>query len=108
MGTRKYPWDKITCMFAAKEGHLEVLQWARANGCPWHKFTCRWAAELGHLEILKWPRANGCLWDDNARDAAAKRGYIEPDQPHTCERSTLRRRVLSRFITYHFSILFQH
>jgi hypothetical protein len=29
------PWDASTCTFAAKDGQLEVLQWARANGCPW-------------------------------------------------------------------------
>ena len=25
---------------AAKGGHLEVLKWARANGCPWDEWTC--------------------------------------------------------------------
>ena len=25
---------------AAEEGHLEVLQWARENGCPWDEYTC--------------------------------------------------------------------
>ena len=29
-----YPWDWQTCAYAAESGHLEVLQWARANGCP--------------------------------------------------------------------------
>ena len=26
--------DSSTCIAAAEYGHLEVLQWARANGCP--------------------------------------------------------------------------
>jgi hypothetical protein len=41
-------------------GHLEVLQWARANGCEWNTHTCKWAARKGHLEVLQWARANGC------------------------------------------------
>ena len=31
---------ELLCMKAAKGGHLEVLQWARANGCPWGVVTC--------------------------------------------------------------------
>ena len=41
-------------------GHLAVLQWARAQGCPWDVFTCRVAAENGHLAVLQWARAQGC------------------------------------------------
>src|SRR5690349_14049438 len=33
-------------------GYLEVLQWARANGCPWDERTCLNAAADGHLEVL--------------------------------------------------------
>jgi hypothetical protein len=44
-------------------GHLEVLQWLRANECPWDEGTCRWAAKCGKLEVLQWARANGCPWD---------------------------------------------
>jgi hypothetical protein len=45
---------------AALGGHLEVLKWARENGCPWDELTCAWAAKSGHIEVLKWARANGC------------------------------------------------
>ncbi|MDA9099060.1 hypothetical protein N9L76_09015 [bacterium] len=38
------PWDYETWNRAAREGHLEVLQWARANGCPWDEYTCGAAA----------------------------------------------------------------
>ena len=41
-------------------GHLDVLQWARAQGCPWNWCTCVKAAEGGHLKLLSWARANGC------------------------------------------------
>merc|ERR1719420_1560972 len=43
--------------YSAQGGHLEVLQWARAQGCPWNARTCAWAAKNGHLAVLQWARA---------------------------------------------------
>ena len=57
------PWNEWTCLYAANGGHLEVLQWARANGCPWNEYTCLHAAEGGHLEVLQWAISNGCPYD---------------------------------------------
>jgi hypothetical protein len=31
----------------------------------------------GHLEVLKWARANGCPWDRLTREVAARQGYTE-------------------------------
>eukprot|EP01044_Picomonas_judraskeda_P049315 COSAG03_NODE_28975_length_192_cov_10.784946_1_plen_47_part_10 len=42
---------------------MELLQWARANGCEWNAITCSAAAAGGHLEVLQWARANGCEWN---------------------------------------------
>jgi hypothetical protein len=39
-----FPWDERTCGIAAMGGHLEVLKWARVNGCPWGVWTCAYAA----------------------------------------------------------------
>ena len=50
----------MTCGEAAAGGHLEVLQWARGEGCDWDSKTCAHAAAGGHLEVLQWARANGC------------------------------------------------
>ena len=36
-----------------------MLQWARANGAPWSEKTCSGAARYGHLEVLQGARANG-------------------------------------------------
>ena len=33
------PWDEDTRGLAAEGGHLDLLQWARANGCPGFVFT---------------------------------------------------------------------
>ena len=40
--------------------HLEILKWARGQGCPWNERTCRYAAGMGHFELLKWARGQGC------------------------------------------------
>ena len=65
------------CQYAALGGHLEVLQWARVNGCPWDEWTCAYAAEGGHLEVLQWARANGCPWNRITIVAAAGGGHLE-------------------------------
>ena len=47
-------------LHAAAEGHLEVLQWARSEGCDWDRKTCAYAAAGGLQHVLVWARANGC------------------------------------------------
>ena len=58
-------------------GHLEVLKWARVNGCRWDWWTCYYAAEGGHLDVLKWARESGCAWTGSTRRFAALKGYVE-------------------------------
>ena len=71
------PWCKKTCKYAALGGNLELLQWARANGCPCDKLTCSYAANGGHLEVLQWARANECPWDKLTCAEAALGGNLE-------------------------------
>jgi hypothetical protein len=71
------PWAEGTCARAAGGGHLEVLQWLRANGAPWDCHTCSFAAWGGHLEELQWLRANGCPWNATTCAYAAKGGNLE-------------------------------
>jgi len=70
------PWDEWTCAYAAAGGHLAVLQWARANGCPWDEWTCAYAAQKGHLAVLQWARANGCPWNEWTCANAAEGGHL--------------------------------
>ena len=65
--------ERTVCWAAAKGGHLEMLQWAQANGCPWSADTCKAVAEGGHLGILQWVRTNGCLWGLHTRGVARGR-----------------------------------
>ena len=45
---------------AARHGRLEILQWARENGCPWDEETTRIAARYERLDLLAWAMDHGC------------------------------------------------
>jgi len=53
---------KSTCEGAAENGHLDVLQWARAQDppCPWDAGFSKAAAKYGHLDVL-----TKLLWIDS-------------------------------------------
>jgi hypothetical protein len=53
-------WNKLSCRYAALNGHLECLKYAHENGCEWDNETCRNAEQNGHLECLNYARENGC------------------------------------------------
>jgi len=45
----------LVCSIAASKGNLDVLREARAIGCPWGN-TATYACRNGHLQILQWAR----------------------------------------------------
>jgi hypothetical protein len=72
-------WGPETCAITAKHGHLELLQWLKAQRCPWNRQTCVFAAENGHLEVLQWAFANGCSFKKDALvcSSAAKNEHLQ-------------------------------
>src|SRR4029079_513747 len=62
------------CTAAAEGGHVEVLEWLRANGCPWDDYVCGHAAQAGQLGVLQWLRANDYPWDRFTFSSAAEAG----------------------------------
>ncbi len=71
------PWDKLTSTCAAKGGHLATLKWLKEQGCPWNEETCSYAALNGHLDVLKWMRERACPWNSQTCSFAALRGHLE-------------------------------
>ena len=63
----------LQCYEIAMEGSLEVLKWARSEGCPWDSYTCYWAAQNGHLEVLKWAESEGCPWTRETESLAKQK-----------------------------------
>ncbi|QDZ22927.1 hypothetical protein A3770_09p54450 [Chloropicon primus] len=74
-------WDLWTCKWAARGGHLHVLQWLRSQDppCPWNKATCDWAARGGHLDVLQWARSQDppCDWGEMTCGWAAQGGWLD-------------------------------
>ncbi|KAJ1421549.1 hypothetical protein B484DRAFT_465518 [Ochromonadaceae sp. CCMP2298] len=85
---------RLGTLYAARGGHLEVLQWINTHHPP---NVCSAAAKNGHLEMLHWLRAqnpsagmeilicNGCeartllahgIWDGKTCVAAAQNGNL--------------------------------
>ena len=69
---------------AARHGHLNVLQWLKANSSEeagWNfrfdDFTCAHAAAIGSLETVQWLRSQDCPWDEHSCEAAAFGGHFE-------------------------------
>ena len=60
----------------AEEGHLQLPQWARAQGCPWHEQACKSNAQSGYLNTLEWLLASGCRWRKDAGHIAAVHGHL--------------------------------
>ena len=49
--------------YAAREGLLSLLKWARKQQCHWDVWVLRGAAQAGHLEILKWAKKKNGICD---------------------------------------------
>ena len=71
------PWGAETCVGAAMNGHLNVVQWCHENECPWDSRTCAFAAANGHLHVLQWCRENGCPWNEQTTGWAAAEGRFD-------------------------------
>jgi len=74
-----FSWGGTCSAAAAGAGHLELLQWAHAQGAPWDEYTCSNAAQGGHLELLQWARAQNppAPWDERICWGAAQGGHLE-------------------------------
>jgi hypothetical protein len=42
---------------------VELLAWAKENGCPWVARTCALIAQQGHLPVPRRARELDCPWD---------------------------------------------
>eukprot|EP00611_Tribonema_gayanum_P025776 TRINITY_DN5971_c0_g1_i3.p1 TRINITY_DN5971_c0_g1~~TRINITY_DN5971_c0_g1_i3.p1 ORF type:complete len:559 (+),score=141.68 TRINITY_DN5971_c0_g1_i3:150-1826(+) len=52
--------DEEVCAAAAAGGHMDVLRWARGEGCAWDGRVCSEARVNGHLDVLRWAVSEGC------------------------------------------------
>ena len=75
---KKCEWDIMTINMAASQGNLEMVKYCVANECPIDKWACARAAKNGHLELLKWAREEKkCEWSAGPINAAARQGNLD-------------------------------
>jgi hypothetical protein len=64
-------------LFAARDGHLKLLQWLRGQGAVWHGDGVTALAALGgHLELLQWAYRQGATLSESATFMAAEGGHL--------------------------------
>jgi diadenosine tetraphosphatase ApaH/serine/threonine PP2A family protein phosphatase len=49
-----------SCMWAAFNGHLHVLQWLQEDGATWNRHVISYAEEYGYDYVIECARENGC------------------------------------------------
>ena len=62
---------KYVCDYAARQGSVRLLKWARLNNFDWWTHTCYYAAHHGQLPALQYLHENGCPWDSLTGSRAA-------------------------------------
>ena len=55
-GEGGFAMDEMLMEYAAMGANLELVRWLRAEGCPWSVNSWNYAAEQGHVETLRWAR----------------------------------------------------
>lgn len=99
-----------TCEAAAACGNLDVLKWARSQGCPWDYTTCLAAARNGHLHVLIWARAEGCRWKKSVFQGALDHynHHINKwmlQNGYRCDKNEKMEMKQSRFYFHHYNDL---
>lgn len=72
------PWDGNTAIFAAQEGHWKVVKWTWAQNLPSRSSAiCSYAARQGRLDMLQWARKRGYDWNYWVYIEAAQNGHVD-------------------------------
>jgi hypothetical protein len=56
-----------------------VLKWLRSKGCPWNEQTALDAAREGHLDVFEWALGNGApdgVWGDEDENDPVEEWYV--------------------------------
>lgn len=65
--------DQLICNTFTVDRSMQLLVWARKNGCAWNgPAVCNRAARGGHMSIVKYAREDGCSWDASICIGAAE------------------------------------
>ncbi|AJF97552.1 ankyrin repeat protein [Pandoravirus inopinatum] len=86
-----WEWDDRTCTQAARGGHLDVLQWALANGCPHEdRMIYDVAARSGCIDVIEWVHTQGMRGSTHLWEYAVRSGsldmlkWVDANNPDHC------------------------
>jgi hypothetical protein len=74
------PWSVEVYIAAAKEGHLDILQWAKSNECPWDSsilFPAAARCKGSNVDLFQWCLDQQCPFDEDSILAACNDGNFE-------------------------------
>jgi len=72
--------ERVSCgvlVYAAKLGHIDVLQWCKRNGVGDKSWGLNEAAVCGRTDAFRWLLENGWTPDDDTLNKAAEGGNVE-------------------------------
>jgi diadenosine tetraphosphatase ApaH/serine/threonine PP2A family protein phosphatase len=65
----KYHYQTVlTCVYAARYGHLHILEWLKTNGHPYDLYIELEAAIHGHIHVLEWATKDADFQDISWKD----------------------------------------
>jgi hypothetical protein len=76
-GANRMRWSHISLAQALPKNRLDVIKWARENGCPWSTNMYRNIARFGTLDTVKWIFDNGCPVGQDVCDWAALNEHLD-------------------------------
>ena len=85
-------WNWKVCTSAASMGHLELLEWLRAEGAECRHEACEAAAEQGHTPTVAYLLGRGCGSTPTTCARAAAHGHMDTLQcalAHGCQMTYL-------------------
>jgi hypothetical protein len=65
---KNYPFDARVNGYAARQGHLSIIEWTHSIGLGWKDSAIMEAAKAGHIFILRWLMHNNIIEDFSSID----------------------------------------
>jgi len=71
--------DSFACATASRKGHWDIVQWLRSLDppCPWSGDEITFAWEQKRVDMVKWARSQGCELDDDYLTETVQIAYLE-------------------------------
>jgi len=73
---QNYRVDNMAAVYAARHGHMHVIEWLVAHEFTLPKRICTDMAQSGRIDMLRWAKSRGYAWDEHTFDRAVQYGHM--------------------------------